>query len=57
MPKLSEKDRARIIQILESGEDVPIDYKHILFPPERNVKKIYWPIQWQCRCSPSRHSE
>jgi hypothetical protein len=33
--KLSEKDRLKIITLLEKGEDIPLDYKHILFPPEK----------------------
>ena len=51
MSILSEKERQRIIEILESGEDLPLDYEHILFPPEKkeyelvyagkSVKKIF----------------
>jgi len=42
MPKLSEKDRERIIQLLESGEDLPIDYKHVLFPPEKKEYELVY---------------
>ena len=42
MSKLSEKDRERIIQLLESGEDLPIDYKHVLFPPEKKEYELVY---------------
>lgn len=42
MPKLSDKDRERIIQILESGEEVPIDYKYVLFPPEKKEYELVY---------------
>jgi site-specific DNA-methyltransferase (adenine-specific)/adenine-specific DNA-methyltransferase len=42
MPKLSEKDRERIIQLLESGEELPIDYKHVLFPPEKKEYELVY---------------
>jgi len=42
MSKLSEKDRERIIQILVSGEDLPIDYKHVLFPPEKKEYELVY---------------
>lgn len=40
MAKLSERDRERIIELLEKGEELPLDYKHILFPPEK--KNMNW---------------
>ncbi len=42
MSKLSEKDRERIIQVLESGKELPIDYKHILFPPEKKEYELVY---------------
>ena len=42
MSILSEKERQRIIEILESGEDLPLDYKHILFPPERKEYELVY---------------
>ena len=42
MPKLPEKDRERIIQILELGDELPIDYKHVLFPPEKKEYELVY---------------
>lgn len=42
MPKVSEKDRERIIHLLESGEKLPIDYKHVLFPPEKKEYELVY---------------
>lgn len=42
MNGLSEKDRQRIIEILENGEEVPIDYKNILFPPEKKEYELVY---------------
>jgi len=42
MPKVSEKDRERIIHLLESGEELPIDYKHVLFPPEKKEYELVY---------------
>ena len=42
MSILSEKERQRIIEILESGEDLPLDYKHILFPPEKKEYELVY---------------
>ena len=42
MNNLSKKDRERIIEILESGEELPIDYKHILFPPEKKEYELVY---------------
>ena len=42
MGKLSKKDRQRIIEILESGEELPLDYKHILFPPEKKEYELVY---------------
>lgn len=39
---LSEKERKRIIDILESDEDIPLDYKHILFPPEKKEYELVY---------------
>ncbi len=42
MLKLSEKNRERIIQVLESGEELPVDYKHVLFPPEKKEYELVY---------------
>jgi site-specific DNA-methyltransferase (adenine-specific)/adenine-specific DNA-methyltransferase len=42
MTTLSKKDRQRIIEILESEEELPLDYKHILFPPERKEYELVY---------------
>lgn len=42
MTKLSKKDRQRIMEILESEEELPLDYKHILFPPERKEYELVY---------------
>ena len=42
MTRLPEKDRERIIDLLEKGEDLPLDYKHILFPPERKEYELVY---------------
>ncbi|ODS32430.1 MAG: adenine-specific DNA methylase [Candidatus Scalindua rubra] len=42
MSRLSKKDRQRIIEILESGEALPLDYKHILFPPEKKEYELVY---------------
>ncbi len=42
MAKLSKKDRDRIFQLLESGNDLPDDYKHILFPPEKKEYELVY---------------
>lgn len=42
MASISEKDRQRIIEILESGEELPLDYKHILFPPEKKEYELVY---------------
>lgn len=39
---LSKQDRQRIIEIIESGEELPIDYKHILFPPEKKEYELVY---------------
>ncbi|HUU88782.1 MAG TPA: site-specific DNA-methyltransferase [Candidatus Glassbacteria bacterium] len=42
MAKLSEKERQRIIEILQSGEDLPLDYRHILFSPEKKEYELVY---------------
>lgn len=42
MSILSGKERQKIIEILESGEDLPLDYKHILFPPEKKEYELVY---------------
>lgn len=39
---LSQKNRQRLLEILESGEEIPLDYKHILFPPERKEYELVY---------------
>lgn len=42
MANLNERDRERIIELLENGEDLPLDYKHILFPPEKKEYELVY---------------
>ena len=35
MTPLRKRDRESIIELLRKGEDLPLDYKYILFPPEK----------------------
>ena len=42
MAKLSERDRSRIIKLLEKGEELPLDYKHVLFPPEKKEYELVY---------------
>jgi site-specific DNA-methyltransferase (adenine-specific)/adenine-specific DNA-methyltransferase len=40
--KLSKKERARIIELLNSGEELPLDYRNILFPPEKQEYELVY---------------
>jgi len=40
--RLSDNERQRIIEILESKEELPLDYKHILFPPEKREYELVY---------------
>ena len=42
MATLNKRDRERIIKLLETGEDLPLDYKHILFPPEKKEYELVY---------------
>lgn len=42
MATLNERDKERIIELLEKGEDLPLDYKHILFPPEKKEYELVY---------------
>ena len=42
MPNLSEHHRRHIIELLEQGQDLPPDYKHLLFPPERQEYELVY---------------
>ena len=42
MAKLSDRDRERMIELLEKGEELPLDYKHILFPPEKKEYELVY---------------
>lgn len=42
MPNLTEYQRQHIIEMLEQGEDLPLDYKHLLFPPERQEYELVY---------------
>ena len=42
MTTLNERDRERIIELLEKGEDLPLDYKHILYPPEKKEYELVY---------------
>lgn len=42
MAKLNNRDRERIIELLGKGEDLPLDYKHVLFPPEKKEYELVY---------------
>ena len=42
MAILNKRDKERIIELLEKGEDLPLDYKHILFPPEKKEYELVY---------------
>ncbi len=42
MPNLSDHQRRHIIELLEQGQDLPPDYKHLLFPPERQEYELVY---------------
>ena len=42
MPNLSEHHCRHIIELLEQGQDLPPDYKHLLFPPERQEYELVY---------------
>lgn len=42
MTNISEKDRNRIIEIISSGSELPVDYKHVLFPPEKKEYELVY---------------
>ncbi|TSA30593.1 MAG: site-specific DNA-methyltransferase [Bacteroidetes bacterium] len=42
MANLSDRDRERIIELLEKGEELPLDYKQILFPPEKKEYELVY---------------
>ncbi len=42
MGKLSKQKKQEIIEIIESGNDLPEDFKHILFPPEKKEYELVY---------------
>ncbi len=42
MATLNEREKERIIELLEKGEDLPLDYKYILFPPEKKEYELVY---------------
>ena len=42
MANISKRDRERIIELLEKGENMPLDYKHVLFPPEKKEYELVY---------------
>lgn len=42
MPQLTDHHRRHIIELLEQGKDLPPDYKHLLFPPERQEYELVY---------------
>jgi len=42
MRTLTDTQRQHIIELLERGEDLPLDYKHLLFPPERQEYELVY---------------
>ncbi len=39
---LTEHQRQHIVELLEAGQDLPLDYKHLLFPPERQEYELVY---------------
>ncbi len=42
MLPLTEDQRQHILALLENGENLPIEYKHLLFPPERQEYELVY---------------
>jgi len=42
MSNLTNTQRQYILELLERGEDLPPDYKHLLFPPERQEYELVY---------------
>jgi site-specific DNA-methyltransferase (adenine-specific)/adenine-specific DNA-methyltransferase len=42
MSNLTEHQRQHIIELLDRGEDLPQNYKHLLFPPERQEYELVY---------------
>ncbi len=42
MAKLTDEQRNEIIELLELDEDLPDDYKHLLFPPKRQEYELVY---------------
>ena len=42
MAKLTRAQRDTIIEMLAKGEELPLDYKHILFPPEKKEYELVY---------------
>jgi len=42
MSKLTKGQQQHIIELLENEEELPIDYKHLLFPPERQEYELVY---------------
>ncbi len=42
MSTLNIQEKKRIIEILEKGEELPLDYKNILFPPEKKEYELVY---------------
>lgn len=45
MAGISKRDRNRIIKLLEKDEEIPLDYKHILFPPEKREYELVYAVK------------
>jgi len=39
---LNERDRKRVIELLEKGENLPLDFQHNLFPPEKKEYELVY---------------
>ncbi|MFH1778105.1 MAG: site-specific DNA-methyltransferase [Candidatus Omnitrophota bacterium] len=42
MTKLNNRAIERIVELLEKGEDLPLDYKQVLFPPEKKEYELVY---------------
>src|SRR3972149_2305986 len=42
MPNLTDAQNRRIIELLEQGQDLPPDFRNLLFPPERQEYELVY---------------
>ena len=42
MPSITHAQRQHIMELLQQGKDLPLDFKHLLFPPERQEYELVY---------------